>query len=122
MTVDARLWKTAPCRSKPAPGRRASEVDLLDSESGRTPEMTTLKGRLLFVIALAAIATAGLTVSAASAQTSLNLCAKKKKPNKGTLALPKGSKCPKGYKALTISTPQGAPGPQGPIGPQGPQG
>src|SRR5689334_14154346 len=92
------------------------------TQTGRTPVMTSLRGRLLFLLALAATAILAMTANAAVAQTSVNLCVKKKKPNKGTLALPKGSKCAKGYKALTISTPQGAPGPQGPIGPQGPQG
>lgn len=62
------MWRTAR-QERAALGRRAPGLDP--------------RGRLLFVFALAAVATAALTVSAASAQTSMNFCVKKKKANKG---------------------------------------
>src|SRR4051794_18705712 len=79
----------------------------------------------VFIALLAGVALSlcvALAAESASAQTAVNLCVKKKKPNKGSLALAQGGKCSKGYSLLTLSTPQSAPGPQGPIGPQGPQG
>ena len=43
--------------------------------------MNTLRGRLLFVIALTSLAIGAMTIDSALAQTSVNFCAKKKKPD-----------------------------------------
>jgi len=74
----------------------------------------------MLALATAALLALSLTIAtdAASAQSSVNLCVKKKKPNKGSLRLAEGTQCSKGYRLLSVGTQ----GPQGPIGPQGPQG
>ena len=69
---------------------------------------------LLCAVAFALVALIG--AGSAPAQTTINACVKKKKPNKGAVLFKK--KCPKGYKATTINQ-TGPPGPAGPTGASG---
>ena len=69
---------------------------------------------LLCAVALALVALVG--AGSVSAQSTINACVKKKKPNKGAVLFKK--KCPKGYKATTINQ-TGPPGPAGPTGASG---